>query len=136
MAHEYTFKLIPDEEKIRALAKTWKWFGRVEIDDSTLRSERPMPLGLYTIFERLAEVETGSFDLYQACRKVYSRVLNEGERAFPDAYDVLQRYGFSANCVLAQVINLNEATQHLGKRTAERFLNLAMGMGVQPRLFD
>jgi len=136
LPHEYRFKRMLDLEKVKALKRSWKWFGQVEVDDYALKSERPMPPGLYAMFERLSEVETSSLDLYQACKELYTQVLNEGERAFPLVPDLFQKYGFAANCVLAGMIDMKEATQRLGRKTTRKFLSLAMGRNVQPSLFD
>lgn len=136
LSHEYRFKRMLNLEKVKALKRAWKWFGQIEIDDYTLTSERPMPPQLYEMFQRLSEVETSSLELYQTCREVYMQVLNEGERAFPVVYSLLQQYGFAANCVLAEMINMEESTQHLGRKTTRRLITLAMGRSVQPSLFD
>ena len=136
LSHVYEFKRLLDPEKVKALKRDWRWFGPLEIDGYVLRSERPIPPKLYEMFERLSEVETSSLDLYHACREAYTQVLNEGEKAFPVVYDTLQRHGFSGNCVLAEMIDMQDATQKLGRKTARKFLSLAMGRNVQPSLFD
>jgi len=136
LSHVYEFKRVLDPEKVEALKRDWRWFGPLEIDGCVLRSERPIPPKLYEFFERLSEVKTSSLDLYQACREAYTQVLTEGEKAFPVVYDKLQRYGFSANCVLAEMINMQEATQKLGRETARKLLSLSMGRSIQLHLFE
>ncbi len=136
LPNEYNFPAPQDQNQIKSLAKSYKWFGEIKVDGSQIRSQRPMPPKMFQLARKNSKMRTPLLSLYQDCEDVYKKVLTEGETAFPQVYDVLLQYGFNANCVLAETMNMKETTERLGRTTAERFLRLAWGMSIQPRLFD
>jgi hypothetical protein len=126
LPNEYNFPEPQDQNEIKNLAEKFKWFGEIRIHDSRIISLRPMPPMLFYFLRKNSKMTTPLLSLYQDCKDLYRKVLDEGERAFPNVHDILRKYGFAANCVLSETINVKETKERLGSRTANDFLKLAL----------
>mgnify|MGYP001615656414 CR=1 FL=1 len=136
--YKYTFPESLDKAKVNEVAVLYNWVGSIAVDGQTIRSQRPMPPGLYDLLARYSKVESGP--VHEDCENVYHQLLEKGTEAFPEIDNLFLQHGYPAHVVLAEIVgkpeNRKELTRHIGENAYKKLIELCLRRNIQWRLFD
>ena len=136
--YEYAFSEPVDDGIVNEVALLYKWAGGITVNGKTIRSQRPMPPGIYDLLTLYGKVESGP--VHEDCKNMYHQLLEKGIEAFPEIYNLFLQHGYPAHVVLAEIVgqseNRNKLNQKIGEKAYKNLIELCLRRNIQPRLFD